>query len=82
MVAQIKAETKTFEATRESGETMTVTATFNGKIYNGKRYINCQYRINNTNSGLKQMTAIWQDGRGWVDCPVWKNTLKELFNLQ
>lgn len=31
-------------------------ATFNGKIYNGKRYIN-----------IAKRTLVWQDGFGWAD---------------
>lgn len=77
-MTQTSAKTVTFE----SAEGRKVSATFNGKVYNGKRYINCSYRINNTNSGLKQMTAIWQDGLGWVDCRVWGDTLVDLFGLE
>jgi len=81
-MTQITPVTRTFETTKADGSPMQVKVTFNGKIYNGKRYINCQYRLNNTNSGLKSFTAIWQDGFGWIECRVWGNELVEQFGLE
>lgn len=76
------AMSKTFEVIRQNGESMKVSASFNGKIYHGKRYIKCQYRINSTKSGLKEATWIWQDGFGWVEGGPWGSQLVELFGLE
>ena len=59
--------------------TTTYTATFNGKIYNGKRYINVSYRLGGS---AKQYTCIWKDGFGWVECDYAGDTLEELFGLE
>lgn len=73
--------TKNFTDTRDNKE-IPVTATFNGKVYNDKRYITVKYRLNNTRSGIKQFTAIWQDGFGWTDCRAYGDELIQLFDLK
>lgn len=92
-VAISKPATHTYESTFEKQEfegsssnliTVTVTikhtASFNGKVYNGKRYINDSYRANNTNSGVKTRTHVWQDGMGWIEGG--NSELVKLFNLK
>jgi hypothetical protein len=71
----------TFSVTMGTRE-VPCTATFNGRVYNGKRYINTQYRLNSTKTGLKQATSIWEDGFGWVECAFAGDTLVELFGLE
>ncbi len=77
-MTQETAKTVTF--TDSDGDT--ITASFNGRVYNGKRYINCQYRVNNTRSGLKTSTAVWQDGMGWIEKNFWAGELVKLFGLE
>lgn len=72
---------KSFTVTMGTRDVL-VTATFNGKIYNDKRYIKMEYRLNSTKTGLKQATSIWQDGCGWIECAFAGDTLIELFDLQ
>jgi hypothetical protein len=76
--------TKTFEYRDERIDPSfwRYSATWNGKRYGNKRYINVSYRVNNTKSGLKQYTCIWQDGFGWLECPLGGDTLIELFGLE
>ncbi len=79
-MTQTAAATKSFSYTDGGGNEFTMVATFNGKIYNGKRYINVGA------AGRTQTSVIWQDGIGWTDRRFdrfgWSDQVVELFGLE
>jgi hypothetical protein len=78
MIELVPAATKTIISQRHGN----VAVNFNGKVYNGKRYFNCTYRINNTRSGVKKATMIWEDGIGWLDSvTAWESDIETAFEL-
>ncbi len=80
MIELVPAQQKIFTVEKHDGSPMQVVASFNGKIYNGKRYFNCQYRLDNKKA--RQYTCIYQDGQGWVESvSSWECDLEEAFEL-